>query len=119
MKFLALLLLSAAMAFGHSVTLTWVDTVNPAGTTYNIWRLAGTCPNPRPKTTPPAGFTQINTQPITAMNYVDTTVSASTTYCYVGTAVAADGNQSAPSGEVQTTIPEADIVIDFKVANAQ
>jgi len=123
MKFLALLLFSA-VAFaqqsqGHEAVLTWVDSVNPAGTTYNLWRFTGTCPKPRPLTTPPAGFTQVNTQPITAMNYADTTVGSATTYCYVLTAVAPDGNQSAPSGEAQATIPEANIVIDFKVANAQ
>lgn len=90
----------------HSATLTWTDTVNPTGTTYNAWRLTGTCPSPGPSSTPPSGFTQINSAAITAMTYVDTTVAAGQTYCYVVTAVGTSG-QSNPSNTAGATVPGA------------
>jgi trimeric autotransporter adhesin len=114
--FLAAALLSS-IAFGqHKATLTWTDTQNPSGTTYNVWRLTGTCPSPGPSTTPPAGFTQINTAPITAMTYTDTSVVAATAYCYVGTAVGPNG-QSAPSNTAGATIPGAFPVTGLSAVN--
>src|SRR5947209_7358359 len=42
---LLLLILSVSMLAqtSHSVALTWVDTSNPTGTTYNVKRATGTC----------------------------------------------------------------------------
>ena len=111
LKQLLLLLAFAACALAqtHSATLAWVDTANPAGTTYNVWRMTGACPSPGPNSTPPSGFVQLNTSPITAKSYIDTTVAAGTTYCYVGTAVAAapctSNCQSAPSNTALGSVP--------------
>jgi hypothetical protein len=88
----------------HSATLTWTDTLNPSGTTYNVWRLTGTCPTTAPTSTPPTGFTQINTSAITLKTYQDTAVTGGSTYCYVITAVNS-GGQSAPSSDIPATIP--------------
>ena len=107
MKRLLALLVFAAAAFaqgGHSVTLSWIDTQNPSGTTYNAWRAAGACPAMPPTTT--AGFTQLNAAAIAAKTYIDSAVSAGNTYCYVVTAVSVNG-QSAPSNAVGGTIPAA------------
>jgi len=43
---LFLALVFASLAFGqttHSVTLNWLDALNPAGTTYRIYRANGAC----------------------------------------------------------------------------
>lgn len=89
----------------HSATLTWTDTVNPSGTLYDVYRLTGTCPTTAPTTT--SGFTLLNSSPLSAKTYQDTTVAASTTYCYVVTALASGGTQSAPSPDAQAVIPSA------------
>lgn len=44
MKILALFAIFSAGLFAqsnHSATLTWNDTTNPAGTTYNVYRATG------------------------------------------------------------------------------
>lgn len=98
---------AAALAqTGHSSTLTWQDTQNPTGTTYNAWRASGACPATAPTSTPPAGFTLLNTVPIASLTYVDTAVTAGNTYCYVVTAVGPNG-QSSPSNDAQAVIPAA------------
>jgi len=102
---LLLCLFSCACFAQHSATLTWTDTVNPTGTTYNVWRLTGNCPTPAPTTT--AGFTQLNTSAISAKTYVDLSVVAAQTYSYVATAVATSGPQSAPSNCTTAVIPGA------------
>lgn len=79
---------------------------NPAGTTYNAWRASGACPTTAPNTTPPAGFTQLNSTPITSTTYFDTAVTAGDTYCYVVTAVGANG-QSVPSNTAGVGVPAA------------
>ncbi len=65
-----------------SANLSWADTVNPAGTTYNIYRVAGTCP---------AAFSVIPAyriaSGISVDSYVDATVIVGSTYCYAVTAV--------------------------------
>lgn len=103
-KLLCLLFVSLGSAFAqsHSVTLTWSDTANPAGTTYNAYRLTGTCP-----TTPPVnltGFTKQNSSVITPKTFVDPSVTGGTTYCYVVTA-ANTTDESAPSAAVQARVP--------------
>lgn len=109
MKTLVLLLGLAAACYaqsGHSVTLSWTDSQNPAGTTYNVWRASGACPATAPTSTPPTGFTQLNTAPVTATTYLDTAVTAGDTYCYVVTAVGPNG-QSAPSNTAGVGVPAA------------
>ena len=59
----------------HSVTLSWDDTQNPTGTTYNLYRAPLRCS----QSTNPA-FAAIASG-ITAKTYVDTPVSVGN-YCY-------------------------------------
>jgi hypothetical protein len=78
------------------VVITWSDTSNPTGTTYNIYRASAAC------STNPT-LTKLNTAPITTQTYTDTTVTAGTTYCYAGTAVG-PGGESAQSNEAPAVI---------------
>lgn len=96
--------LSAFAQQTHQVTLVWTDTANPAGTTYNVYRFAGNCPATPPTLTALEGFAQINTAPIAAKSYVDTTVAGGTTYCYFATAVSGT-QQSAPSPTAPAAVP--------------
>jgi len=80
----------------HKVTITWTDTVNPAGTTYNIYRAAAAC------STNPT-LAKLNTVPITAMTYTDSAVTNGSTYCYAATAVG-PGGESADSNEAPAVI---------------
>lgn len=93
MRILSCFIFSAAMLLAqkvsgqtlqHGVTLNWVDTANPTGTTYDVYRLAGTCPPVAPTTT--TGATHLNSTPITVKTYFDSTTVAGQTYCYFGTA---------------------------------
>ena len=110
-RILVIALLLAAAAFAqapqHYVKLAWVDTVNPTGTVYNVYRLAGTCPATAPNVEPD-GFTRIATA-LTVMTYTDTAVTTNTTYCYFLTAGVVGGtgatSESAASGDVGGTIP--------------
>lgn len=106
-KILLLLFLVCGIAFAqtptHSATLTWTDTVNPSGTTYDVYRATAACPTGGVIGT--LTYTLLNSTPLSVMTYTDTTVTAATTYCYYLTAVGTTGLQSAPSGTVQGTIP--------------
>jgi hypothetical protein len=98
-RLVVLLLLVAAPAFGqttHSVKITWTDTTNPVGTTYGIYRASAPC------STNPT-LTKLNTAPITTMSYTDANVAAGT-YCYAGTAINAQGDESAKSNQAPATI---------------
>lgn len=78
---LASLLMAAPLSGqARTVTLNWNDTVNPAGTTYAVYRATGQCSG-----TPT--FTQIATG-IAVKTYLDSNVSPGN-YCYTVRAVAA------------------------------
>jgi hypothetical protein len=79
----------------HSVTLTWTDTLNPAGTTYNVYRATGLC-----RGTP--AFAKIATA-LTAKTYADTTVIPGN-YCYAATATF-NGAESVQSNTVNPSVP--------------
>lgn len=89
--FCSLTFACALAAQVRTVTLTWNDDVNPAGTTYNVYRATGVC----------AGsptFTRVNSTPIATKTYVDSGVAPGN-YCYVVRAAAAglesdDSNQA-------------------------
>lgn len=77
----------------HTVTLNWVDTANPTGTTYNAYRKAEACAGT-------AALVKINTVPITAKTYTDASVAPGV-YCYHVTAVSAISSlESTPSNTV-------------------
>lgn len=91
-KLLASLILFAGSALAQqtfTVTLKWQDTVNPAGTQYNLYRKQGIC------TTDLTGFTKI-AGPIAAMTYDDLKVNQGS-YCYYATSVLDTLPESAPS----------------------
>ena len=108
-KFLALaLLLLAAPAFAQAakkVTLTWNDTLNPTGTTYNVYRASGLC------TGTPA-FTAIQSG-VTVKTYVDASVTVGN-YCYKVTAVAS-GIESAGSNTVNPVVGPYDVTLSAVV----
>lgn len=85
----------------HSVTLAWVDQLNPSGTQYNAYRASGACPATPPTST--AGFVKLNSSSISGMTYIDATVTAGQTYCYVVTAVNTT-SETAPSPDAQAVI---------------
>lgn len=92
---LALLATSLFAQTTHSVTLTWTDTLNPAGTTYSVYRATGLCSG-----TP--AFSKIASA-LTVKTYLDTTVIAGN-YCYTATATAG-GMESAPSNTSLAPVP--------------
>jgi hypothetical protein len=95
---LAVLLISsvaAAQAVTHSAKLTWVDSLNPSGTTYSIYRAPGLCSGS-------PVFAKIATG-VAVLTYTDTSVTPGN-YCYQVTAVAG-GVESAPSSSVLAPIP--------------
>lgn len=79
---------------GHSVLLTWVDTQNPTGTTYNMYRASGLCLGS------PA-FSKIATG-ITALTYTDSPVPVGN-FCYQATA-SQNGMESAPSNSASAAV---------------
>lgn len=85
---------SAQVLPTHSVTLTWADTQNPAGTVYNVYRATGLCSgNP--------SFSKIATA-LAAKTFSDTTVQVGA-YCYYVTA-SLNNAESAPSVSAPATI---------------
>jgi hypothetical protein len=89
---LIIILLSVvASAAGRTVTLTWQDTQNPTGTTYNVYKGVGDC------ATSNLAFVKINTAPVAALTYTESNV-ATGQYCYYVTAFGG-GMESAPSNK--------------------
>lgn len=79
----------------HSVTATWQDTQNPAGTTYSVYRAQGLCSG-----TPT--FAKLATG-VATKTYTDSTVTPGN-YCYQVTATAG-GVESAPSNSSLASVP--------------
>ena len=79
----------------HSVALKWVDTLNPAGTTYTVLRSPGLCSGTPTFTILASG--------LTALAYTDTTVTPGN-YCYEVEASVA-GVLSAPSNTALAPVP--------------
>ena len=89
-KITSLFFLASGMMLGqtvHSVTLTWTDTLNPAGTTYSIYRAPGMCSGS-------PVFAKLAAA-IAVKSYKDDTVTPGN-YCYQATATL-NGMESAPS----------------------
>lgn len=78
----------------HSVALTWnASTSTVVG--YNVYR----------GTTSGGPYTKLNSSPVGALTFTDTTVQNGTTYYYVTTAVDSSGYESVYSNEVAVSIP--------------
>jgi hypothetical protein len=97
---LILAALMAAAQSAHSVTLTWQDAVNPAGTQYNVYRSPGPCTAPT--------FVKLASA-LAVKSYTDLAVTSAGTYCYAVTASSA-GAESAKSVSAGAVIP-ADLAI--------
>jgi titin len=81
----------------HDVILTWTASPTAGILGYNIYR--GT-------TAGGESTTPLNSTPVNATTYVDTTVTAGIKYFYVVTAVAGNGTtQGSPSNEASATVP--------------
>lgn len=87
--------ITEAQAATHSVTLTWVDTQNPVGTTYTVYRAVGLCSG-----TPT--FAKLATG-VALQTYKDTTVTPGN-YCYAVSATAG-GVESAQSVPALAPVP--------------
>jgi hypothetical protein len=83
---------------GHSATLTWTDTTNPAGTTYSVYRAPGLC-----TTTPVPTWAKVTTTPLTTKTWADTAVVPGN-YCYSITATYT-GLESGKSVPALASIP--------------
>lgn len=100
-KLLFLFTAAILSAQGRSVTLNWTDTVNPAGTTWNVYRAPGLC------TASPV-FVKLTATPLTVKTYVDSTV-VSGSYCFQVTAVL-NGVESGPSNQAGATYPSPPVL---------
>lgn len=78
----------------HSVTLSWTASTSTV-TGYNVYR----------STVSGGPYSKLNSTPVAATTYADTTVQPSTTYYYVVTSVDSSGVESADSAEVSATVP--------------
>lgn len=100
MNKLILILLAATAALAqaagtHTVTLTWQDSQNPAGTTYSIYRATGLCSG-----TPT--FSKIASA-VNALTYQDASVTPGN-YCYAATATV-NGMESSQSNQALAPVP--------------
>lgn len=102
MKILLVLLSCLPLyAQGHSVTLAWTDTQNPAGTTYRVYRAQAPC-------VPTPTWTLV-AQDITAKTWQDTAV-VPRVYCYAVSAFynALESSKSVPAeASVPSFVPTA------------
>jgi hypothetical protein len=107
MKKLLLLFTAAILsAQGHSATLTWTDAINPAGTTWNVYRAPTAC------TASPV-FVKLTATALTVKTYVDSTVVAGS-FCYQITAVFG-GIESAPSNSAGATFPAPPVLLPLTI----
>jgi len=94
----ALLVLAAPARAQHTATITWTNSVDTPQS--NIYRSAGQCP-----TTAPAGFTKLNSTPVTTGTFADAAPLIGLS-CYYVTATS-NGLESVPSPLVQVSLPPA------------
>jgi len=87
---------TGAVASGttHSVVLNWSDSSSGL-TGFNIYR----------STQSGGSYSKLTSSPVSAMTYTDSTVSASTSYYYMVTAVNTSGTESADSTPIEATVP--------------
>jgi hypothetical protein len=85
---------TGAQAVSHSVTLTWTASTSTVSG-YDVYR----------STVSGGPYTLQNSTPVATTTYVDTAVTAGTTYYYVVTSVDSSGVQSADSAEASALVP--------------
>ncbi len=103
MRLLILLFLGTVPGFAqsliHRATLTWEDTLNPTGTTYNVYRTTEACSSATTFSATPLA------SGVTFKTYPDTTVTPGS-YCYEITAVY-NNVESTPSNTVTANVPSS------------
>src|SRR5882757_2876500 len=97
----------------HSVVLVWgaPDDVT-AVSTYNIYRTQAACPA---SGLDALAFTKINTTPITALTFMDSSVQVGKAYCYYGTQVQ-NASESIPSNTAGGIVTPHTITIQLVVS---
>ena len=104
----------SAQTWNSTVRVSWKDTVNPAGTTYNIYRAPGSCAG-----TP--AFAKLNQSPVTEKTYEDN-VPTPGVYCYMARAFSGglesvnsntDSSENAPA---EPTEFKVEVVVVVRVA---
>jgi len=85
---------TGVQAVSHSVTLNWTTSASTVSG-YNVYTSAVSG----------GPYTKLNSTPITATTYVDTSVQSGLTYFYVATSVDSSSVESADSAEVSAIIP--------------
>lgn len=91
-----MLRLAFFLMFSHFVTVTWDDAINPAGTTYTVYRGDAPCASAPAFSALQSGIQQ--------RVYVDTAVVGGASYCYYTTAVYG-GLESVPSNLADGNVP--------------
>ena len=84
----------------HSASLTWGASPDAAANptlSYNVYRLSGACP-----TSGTAGFTKLNTTPVTTLTFTDSTIALGNA-CYYVTATL-NGAESVPSNTASAVV---------------
>lgn len=94
------------IAAGHSTTINWTASVDmpatiPAGSGYNVFRASGACP----ASGVPTGAAELNTTPVAANTFTDTTVTPGNWCYYVETLLG--GVSSLPSNTALGATPVA------------
>lgn len=91
---------------GHSVKLTWVDSVNPAGqTSYTVYKATGACSSN-------SSFAKL-TSGVTALTFTDANVAFGT-FCYQVTATV-NGAEGAASNQAGATAAPGSVVLTITV----
>src|ERR1035441_10788984 len=102
MKRLALCILFAGIIAAaqpvHTAVLTWLDALNPSGSTYSVYRAPGQCTG-----TPAPAFVQLKTG-VAVLTYVDSTITAGA-YCYAVTATVAGSGRPQTQMGVGAVLP--------------
>lgn len=94
-----------AQAAPHAVTLTWNDTSNPAGTTYNVYRATGLCSG--------APMFSVIQSAVAVKTFKDATVGVGN-FCYKVTAVFTN-IESSGSNTVNPVVAPFDVTLNATV----
>jgi hypothetical protein len=103
-------------AVAHYATLTWTGSASTGISGYNVYRAivpaGGSCSLPiqpsasgAASSTGAALYTLVNSALVAGITYIDTTVSAGVSYCYVTTAVSSTGESVASNQFSAPAIP--------------
>jgi hypothetical protein len=97
---LALMFFASPARAQHSASLSWTASSDAAANStlgYNVYRLTGACP-----ASGTAGFTKLNSTPVTSTTYSDTTIGPGS-FCYYVTATL-NGAESVPSNTASAVV---------------